>query len=76
MRYRDVAEIAEWKARDPLDIQAARVPAGVRERIDTEVEAELDDVVAFAVGSAKPDPADALEFMYASGLRARGGAVD
>lgn len=76
MRYRSEAEVARWKARDPLDIQAARISADVRERIDAEVEAELDDVVAFAVGSPKPDPADALEYMYASGLRVRAGAVD
>lgn len=76
MKYRTEDEVARWKARDPLDIQAARVPAEVRERIDAEVEAELTDVVAFAVASGKPDPRDAMEYMYASGLRARAGAVD
>lgn len=76
MRYRTAAEIERWKRRDPLDIQAARVPADVRDRIDARIEAELDAVVAFAVHSAKPDPADALEYRYANGLRARAGVSD
>ncbi|HEX4721910.1 MAG TPA: thiamine pyrophosphate-dependent dehydrogenase E1 component subunit alpha [Pseudonocardiaceae bacterium] len=75
LKYRTEAEIARWKRRDPLDIQAARVPADVRERIDADVERELDDVVAFAVGSPKPDPADALEYMYSDGLRPRAGVA-
>jgi pyruvate dehydrogenase E1 component alpha subunit len=51
------------------------VPADVRERIDADVERELDDVVVFAVGSPKPDPADALEYMYSDGLRPRAGVA-
>jgi pyruvate dehydrogenase E1 component alpha subunit len=75
LKYRTDEEIERWRARDPLTIQAARVPEDVRARIDAEIEAELDEVVAFAVASAKPDPADALEYMYASGLEARAGVV-
>ncbi len=74
LRYRDEAEIAAWRERDPLDIQAARVPADVRERIDAEIEVELDEVVRFAVESPKPDPLDAFEHMYSDGLRPRAGA--
>jgi TPP-dependent pyruvate/acetoin dehydrogenase alpha subunit len=73
LTYRSEEEVARWRARDPLDIQAARVPEDVRARIDADVETELDDVVAFACGSARPDPADALEYMYASGPRPRAG---
>jgi acetoin:2,6-dichlorophenolindophenol oxidoreductase subunit alpha len=73
LKYRTQDEIDRWKRRDPLDIQAARVPADVRARIDAEVETRLDEVVAFAVGSAKPDPADALEYMYSTGLVPRAG---
>jgi pyruvate dehydrogenase E1 component alpha subunit len=75
LKYRTEEEIARWKQRDPLDIQAARVPADVRERIDADVEAELAEVVAFAVASPKPDPADALEYMYTDGLRPRAGVA-
>ena len=73
MKYRTEDEIAEWKQRDPLDIAAARVPEDVRKRIDADVERELDEVVAFAVNSPKPDPADAMEYMYSDDLRPRAG---
>ncbi|MGW5053878.1 thiamine pyrophosphate-dependent dehydrogenase E1 component subunit alpha [Actinokineospora sp. NPDC004072] len=75
LKYRDPAEVAAWQERDPLDIQAARVPAAERGRIDAEVEAELDAVVRFAVDSPKPSPLDALDHMYASGMRPRAGVV-
>ena len=75
LRYRSDEEIAHWRKRDPLDIQAARVPDEERARIDAEIEAELDEVVAFAVGSERPDPADALRYMYTDGLEARAGVV-
>jgi pyruvate dehydrogenase E1 component alpha subunit len=73
LRYRDEEEVARWRARDPLEIQSARVPGGVRERIDAEIEALLDDAVRFAVDSPLPDPASALEHLYATGLPVRPG---
>jgi TPP-dependent pyruvate/acetoin dehydrogenase alpha subunit len=75
LKYRSDEELARWRERDPLDIQAARVPEEIRTRIDADIEAELDDVVAFAVGSARPDPADALEYMYSDGLVPRAGVA-
>jgi pyruvate dehydrogenase E1 component alpha subunit len=42
-----------------------------RARIDAEVERVLDDVVAFTLASPRPEPADALEFLYASGPGSR-----
>jgi TPP-dependent pyruvate/acetoin dehydrogenase alpha subunit len=75
LKYRDPAEVAAWQARDPLDIQAARVPAEVRERVDAEIEALLEDVVRFAVDSPKPDPLDAMEHMYAGGWTPRAGVA-
>jgi pyruvate dehydrogenase E1 component alpha subunit len=76
LRYRDPDEVAGWLARDPLDLQAVRVPAGVRERVDAEVEAVLAGAVRFALDSPAPDPIDALEHRYATGLRARAGVAD
>jgi TPP-dependent pyruvate/acetoin dehydrogenase alpha subunit len=73
LRYRDEEEVARWRARDPLEMQSARVPDGVREQIDTEVEALLEDAVRFAVDSPMPDPVDALDHLYASGLHVRAG---
>jgi pyruvate dehydrogenase E1 component alpha subunit len=72
-KYRDEAEVAAWRARDPLDIQAARVPSGQREPVDAEVEEILDAAVRFTVDSPRPDPADALAHLYATGLRTRAG---
>jgi pyruvate dehydrogenase E1 component alpha subunit len=75
LKYRTQAEIDRWRERDPLDIAAARVPADVRAEVDARIETELDAVVAFAVGSARPDPVDALEYMYTDGPHARAGVV-
>lgn len=74
-RYRTAGEVAAGRRRDPLDIQAARLPASVREQIDAEVEALLDQAQAFAEASAEPDPAGALDFLYADGPRGRAGAL-
>jgi acetoin:2,6-dichlorophenolindophenol oxidoreductase subunit alpha len=73
LRYRDEQEQARWRARDPLEIQTARVPQSVREPIDAEIETLLDGAVKFAVDSPRPDPVDALDYLYASGLRVRAG---
>ena len=75
LRYRDEAEIAAWRARDPLPLQESRVSPSFKEQTDAEIEAILDDAVAFAAASPRPDPADALAHHYASGLRARAGVA-
>jgi pyruvate dehydrogenase E1 component alpha subunit len=75
LRYRDKAEIAAWQARDPLALQAGRVAPDLRDEIDAEVEATLDAAVRFALAGQKPDPADAREYLYASGLRTRPGVA-
>lgn len=72
-RYRDEAEVAAARRRDPVDIQGRRIPAADRQRVDAEVEALLDEAVRFALDSPRPDPADALEHLYGTGLRARAG---
>jgi len=72
-RYRDPEEVARWQARDPLALQAGRIPGGTRARIDGEVEEAVEAAVRFALAGPKPDPADAAEYLYASGLRPRPG---
>lgn len=74
-RYRTDAEVAAGRARDPLDIQAARVPEAERQKIDAEIEELLDQAERFMHASPAPDPRGALDYLYADGLRARGGAV-
>jgi len=74
-RYRDPDEVALWQARDPLALQAGRVAKDTRERIDAEIEEAVEEAVRFALAGPKPDPADAAEHLYASGLRARPGVA-
>jgi len=74
-RYRDPAEIARWKERDPLVLQAGRVPGHLRGQIDAEAEATVEAAVRFALAGPKPDPADARQYLYASGLQTRPGVA-
>ncbi|MEU5530320.1 thiamine pyrophosphate-dependent dehydrogenase E1 component subunit alpha [Micromonospora chersina] len=71
--YRPPEEVAAGRSRDPVDIAAARLPAADRAAVDAEVEATLDAAVDFALASPAPDPATALDHLYASGLTARTG---
>ncbi|HEU5469117.1 MAG TPA: thiamine pyrophosphate-dependent dehydrogenase E1 component subunit alpha [Actinophytocola sp.] len=73
VRYRDEEEVTLGRSRDPVELAAARLDPGERDRIDTEIEALLDDAVAFALASPHPDPAGALDHLYATGMRARSG---
>jgi TPP-dependent pyruvate/acetoin dehydrogenase alpha subunit len=72
-RYRTAEEVAEGSVRDPLDIQAARVPEHIRAEIDAEIEDLLDRARQFVLDSPEPDPAEALNYLYADGLRSRAG---
>lgn len=74
LRYRDDEELARARARDPLDIQGARLSAGVRAEVDEEVEHVLARAVEFALASPFPDPLTALDHLYASGLSPRPGS--
>jgi acetoin:2,6-dichlorophenolindophenol oxidoreductase subunit alpha len=74
-RYRTDEEVTVGTARDPVQIQAARVPEAVRAQIDAEIEALLDEAERFVAASAEPDPAGALDYLYASGLRGRAGTA-
>ncbi|MET7863262.1 thiamine pyrophosphate-dependent dehydrogenase E1 component subunit alpha [Micromonospora taraxaci] len=71
--YRPPDEVTRGRARDPVDIQGARLSDADREAVDAEVEATVDAAVDFALASPQPDPADAMAYLYASGLTARTG---
>lgn len=58
-RYRDKAEIAEWKLRDPVEVFGANVDAGTRTRLEAQVQAELDGAVA-AAEAAPLEPVEDL----------------
>jgi pyruvate dehydrogenase E1 component alpha subunit len=72
-RYRTADEVAAGTVRDPLEIQAARVPELLRAEIDAEIEAVLDEAQRFVADSPEPDPTGALDFLYADGMRGRSG---
>jgi pyruvate dehydrogenase E1 component alpha subunit len=74
-RYRTDEEVAAGSARDPVQIQAARVAGAERARIDQEIEDLLDRARLFAEASPEPDPSGALDYLYSSGLRGRGGTA-
>lgn len=73
VRYRDDDEVRSGRQRDPVVIQGARVADAERERIDAEIESTMDTAVTFALDSPHPDPAGALDYLYATGMRARPG---
>jgi pyruvate dehydrogenase E1 component alpha subunit len=74
-RYRSPEEVEQGRSRDPLAIQGARVPTAVRARIDAEIEELIEAAVAFALAAPLPDPATALDYLYADGTRARAGVA-
>ncbi|MFJ5596752.1 thiamine pyrophosphate-dependent dehydrogenase E1 component subunit alpha [Micromonospora parva] len=71
--YRPPDEVTRGRARDPVDIQGSRLADADRAAVNAEVEATVDAAVRFALDSPEPDPADALAYLYASGLIVRTG---
>ena len=70
--YREESEIERWKEeRDPIDqfkhrlIDRGELSADGYEELQTEVEAAIDDAVAYARDAPMPEPADAYQDMYA-----------
>jgi TPP-dependent pyruvate/acetoin dehydrogenase alpha subunit len=68
--YRTKEEEAAWQARDPIPNAAQQLKAlgladdGSLAAIETEVEAAIDDAVAFAESSPLPEPTDALKHVF------------
>ncbi len=69
--YRDKAEVAEYRAKDPIArfrariVDEGRVEAKELDVIDAEVVAAIEDALIFARESPEPDPATALDYIYA-----------
>ncbi len=67
--YRDKAEVARWRERDPIDqlverLQAdGELPAGALEQLERELTAELDDAVAAAEQGPLEPVEDLLRFV-------------
>ena len=69
--YRDRAEVAEQRANDPIPRFRAHlegegiVEAAELDAIGAEVAREIEEAIAFAKASPEPDPATALDYIYA-----------
>jgi acetoin:2,6-dichlorophenolindophenol oxidoreductase subunit alpha len=74
LRYRDAEEVARWRARDPMELQAERIGVDVRKQIDEDIESLLDDAVRFALDSPKPGPDQAFDYLYSGKVRLRNSA--
>ncbi|WP_435121570.1 alpha-ketoacid dehydrogenase subunit alpha/beta [Amycolatopsis thermoflava] len=55
-RYREPAELTEWKMRDPLTVLAARLAPDRVAEIDREVDAVIDAAVEQAQAADEPEP--------------------
>ena len=62
--YRGAEEAEAWKARDPLKLLAAQLPAQDIAAIEAEVKTEIDAAYEFARNSPYPDPATATTHVF------------
>jgi len=68
--YRTIAEINEWKSRDPIVLFRRRLIAEriateeELEKMDAEIKADIEKAHEFAKGSPWPEPATAVRFVY------------
>ena len=69
--YRERAEVESWKAKDPILRFRGRleseggIATGVLDAITAEIRAEIEEAIAFAKSSPEPDPATAMDYIYA-----------
>lgn len=72
--YRSKDEVERWKTRDPIDALARQLAdAGLlavadRERMESEIAAEIDDAVAFAEAGTLEPVEDLTRYVYRRGL--------
>jgi pyruvate dehydrogenase E1 component alpha subunit len=65
-RYRDKAEVREWKKRDPIELHVARLRADGRLDDDAlaEMESAIADEIAAAIAFADASPLEPVEDLY------------
>ncbi len=69
--YRERTEVREWRQKDPIPrfrkelIDSGQASQGELDAIDAEIKQEMADAVKFAQESPQPDPATALDYIYA-----------
>lgn len=76
LRYRSDDEVAQWRSRDPVELQGRRVRAQRRQEIDAEIEEIVDVATKFALDSPEIGIDEGLDYLYASKMRLRPGTIN
>jgi TPP-dependent pyruvate/acetoin dehydrogenase alpha subunit len=69
--YRERSEVAEWRKKDPIPrfrkelIKNGSASEAELDAIDAEIKQEMVEAVKFAQESPQPDPATAMDYIYA-----------
>lgn len=67
-KYRTSEDVDRWKSRDPIKVLGDKLDTfglkDLHDRIDNEVEEEIQNAVRFAEESPYPDPANAFDHVY------------
>ena len=67
-KYRTSQDVEAWKARDPIKVLGETMESlgmkGIKEKIDEDVENEIQDAVRFAEESPFPAPETAMDYIY------------
>lgn len=73
--YRSKAEVEEWKERDPIDLlrrmleEEGALAAGAVDALEADVQAEIEDAVAFAEAGALEPVSELERFVYSEAAR-------
>ena len=76
-KYRDPAEVAYWKSRDPIPAMERYLDSRRlwseewKQKLTAEINREIDEAIAFAEGSPKPQADEALDHVYSFSIRER-----
>ena len=76
-KYRDPAEVEYWKARDPIPAMERYLKSiqlwsdQWKDVLAADIKREIDEAVAFAESSPKPQPDEALDHVYSFSIRDR-----
>lgn len=70
--YRTKADVEEWRSRDPILTLGSKLEtlglSGMKDQIDNEVEAEIQEAVKFGEDSAFPDVSTAADYTYCTDI--------
>jgi pyruvate dehydrogenase E1 component alpha subunit len=75
VEFRDRAEVAAWRERDPILALGEKLGKDVVAGIDTAIREKIDEAVEFAKNAETPDVEDALMYLYAGPAAVRPGVI-